>query len=92
MSAWARTAEGWALNLDGSNAALVFSLPRLEVRSSAQGWRSLCLLSDGTLRERAEGSIGSVLAAKAAAVEQAVRMLGPAHASALAALLEPAAR
>jgi hypothetical protein len=91
MSAWARTADGWALNLDGSDAAVVFSLPRLEVRSSAQGWRSLCLLSDGTMRERAGGSTDTVLAAKAAAVEQAGRMLGAAHISALAALLAPAA-
>ena len=86
MSAWARTAEGWAVNLDGSNAALVFSLPRLEVRSSAQGWRSLCLLPDGTLRERAGSAMGLV-AAKAAALEQAGRMLGPAHLAALAALV-----
>ncbi len=91
MSAWARTADGWALNVDGSDAAVVFSLPRLEIRSSAQGWRSLCLLPDGTLRERAGGSTNSVLAAKAAALEQAGQMLGPAHAVALAALLDPAA-
>jgi hypothetical protein len=87
VTAWARTADGWALNLDGSDAAVVFSLPRLEVRSSAQGWRSLCLLPNGTLRERAAGSTNSVVAAKAAALEQAGRMLGPVHAAALAALL-----
>ncbi len=92
MSAWARTADGWALNLDGSDAAVVFSLPRIEVRSSAQGWRCLCLLPDGTLRERAGSSTDTVLGAKAAALEQAGRMLGPAHASALAALLEATAR
>jgi len=86
MSGWARTAEGWALNLDGSDAAAVFSLPRLEVLSSPQGWRSRCLLPDGTLRERAGGSTDTVRAAQASAVEQAGRMLGPAHAAALAAL------
>lgn len=92
MTAWARTADGWALNVDGSDAALVLSLPRLEVRSSAQGWRSLCLMPDGTLREHAGDAIGSVAAAKAAALEQAGRMLGAADAAALTALLEGAAR
>lgn len=86
MSAWARTADGWAANLDGSDAAVVFSLPRLEIHASAQGWRSLCLLPDGTLRESAVGSMGGMLAAKAAARAQAGRMLGPAHAAALASL------
>jgi hypothetical protein len=92
VSAWVRTADGWALNLDGSDASLVFSLPRLEVRSSAEGWRSLCLLPDGTLRERAGGSMGSVAAAKAVALEQAGRMLDPRHVAALAALLGSSSR
>lgn len=81
--AWARTAEGWALNLDGSDAAVVFSLPRLEVRSSARGWRSECLLLDGTRSESGGASLGGVAAAKASALEQAERLLGPAHAAAL---------
>jgi predicted RecA/RadA family phage recombinase len=88
MRKWARTAEGWAVNLDGSDARTVFTLPRVEVRSSSQGWRLLCLLSDGTQRERAAGSLGSVGAAKAAAIGEAGRMLGPEHASAVAELLE----
>jgi len=83
MSGWARTADGWAANLDGSDAAAVFSLPRLELRTSTVGWRSVCLLADGTLRESSNGLMGSVVAAKAAALEQAGRMLGPAHAAAL---------
>jgi len=87
MRAWARTADGWALNLDGSDAAVVFSLPRLEVRTSAQGWRSLCLMPDGTQRERPEGAADSLVAAKAAALRQAGRMLDPAQAAVLAALL-----
>lgn len=86
MTAWARTARGWAVNLDGSDAAVVFSLPRLEIRATAQGWRSLCLLADGTLREMAGGSMGGMHAARIAALEQAERMLGPAHAAALASL------
>lgn len=87
MTAWARTAEGWALNVDGTDAARVFSLPRLEVRSTAHGWRSLCLMPDGTVRDRPGGTAGTVSAAKAVALEQAGRMLGPGDAAALAALL-----
>jgi hypothetical protein len=87
MTAWVRTADGWALNLDGSDASRVFSLPRLEVRSSAEGWHSRCLMPDGTMRERPEGAAASVTAAKAGALSQAARMLGLADAAALASLL-----
>ena len=86
MSAWARTTDGWAVNLDGSNAAHVFSLPRLELRSSSKGWRSLCFLADGTQRECAGGKADSLMAAKAEAVAQAGPVLGPTHAAALLAL------
>lgn len=91
MGKWARTAEGWAVNLDGSDAAAVFSLPRVEVRSSSQGWRLLCFLADGTQRERAGGSLGSAVAAKAAAIGDAGRLLGPEHAAAIAELRGAAA-
>lgn len=83
MSAWAKVEEGWALNLDGSDAAAVFTLPRLEVRASAAGWTSLCFLEDGTRSERTGCPADSVPGAKAAALDQAARLLGPAHASAL---------
>jgi hypothetical protein len=83
MTAWVRTTDGWALNVDGSNAALVFSLPRLELRSSSRGWRSLCFLADGIQQEQPGGAEDSLMAAKAAAVAQAGRMLGPIHAAAL---------
>jgi hypothetical protein len=86
MTAWARTTDGWALNVDGSNAAMVFSLPRLELRCSSRGWRSLCFLPDGVQREQAGGAEDSLMAAKAAAVAQAGRMLGPAYAAALLAV------
>jgi len=80
---WARISEGWALNLDGTNAALVFSLPRIEVRSSARGWRSECLLADGTRSEVGSAYQGGVAAAKATALAQAERLLGPADAAVL---------
>jgi len=87
MTAWAKTAEGWALNVDGSDASRVFSLPRLEVRSSTEGWLSRCLMPDGTMRDHPRGSAISAAAAKAVALEQAARMLDPAHAASLASLL-----
>jgi hypothetical protein len=86
MTAWVRTTDGWALNVDGTNAALIFSLPRLELRSSSRGWRSLCFLPDGIQREQAGGAEDSLMAAKAAAVTQAGRMLGPVYAAALLAI------
>jgi hypothetical protein len=83
MIAWARTTVGWALNLDGSDGSLVFSLPRLELVSSSRGWRSLCFLPDGSRREVAAGPADSLLAAKALAVEQARGLVGPAFTGAL---------
>lgn len=71
MSGWARTTEGWALNLDGSDAGAGFSLPRLEVRSSSRGWQSLWFSQDGSRRERPPGSTDSLVAAQAAALELA---------------------
>jgi hypothetical protein len=75
MNAWVRTTDGWAMNLDGSDGALVFSLPRVELRSSSKGWRGLCFLADGSQREWAGGSAGSLVEAKAMAVEQARRLM-----------------
>jgi len=76
MSGWARTVEGWAVNLDGSDARR-FSLPRLELRSSPRGWQGLWFASDGSRRERPPDVRESLSAAKAAAY-------------ALAGLVEPA--
>ena len=64
------------MNLDGSNGALAFSLPRVELRSSPRGWRGLCFLADGTCREWDCGSVDSLAAAKAQAADQAQRLIG----------------
>jgi len=74
-TSWARTADGWALNLDGSDASTAFSLPRLEVHPSVRGWRSLCLLLDGTRHERLGRPDDSVHVARADA-ESAWHRLG----------------
>jgi hypothetical protein len=89
MIPWSRTAEGWALNLDGSDAAKAFSLPRLEVRSSARGWLSECLMLDGTRRECGSAYLGGLAAAMAGALEQAELLLGPARVAALLGVSRP---
>ncbi len=83
MISWARIPDGWALNLDGTDGALVFSLPRLEIHSSPHGWRSECLMLDGTRRECGGAYLGGMAAAQATALAQAVQMLGADHAAAL---------
>lgn len=82
MKGWARTGEGFAANLDGSDAGRQFSLPRLELRSGPGGWECRCMLPDGTAVEvRAPG--GSIAGAKAALVARARSVLGPDYAPAL---------
>jgi len=88
MAGWARTEDGFAANLDGSDAAAGFSLPRLELHSGTGGWECRCLLPDGT-SVRASGVPGSVAEAKAALVERARPALGDRYAKALSDLVAP---
>lgn len=81
MSGWARIADGWAVNLDGSDGGIVFSLPRVELHSSSTGWRAVCFLADGGRCEWACGSAHSLGAVKAMAVEQARSFVGSARAT-----------
>jgi hypothetical protein len=67
MTGWARIESGWAVNLDGSDAATVFSLPRLELHPSARGWHSLCLFANGTRLDLLARPDDSVHVARAAA-------------------------
>jgi hypothetical protein len=66
---WKRTANGWAVNLDGTNAALTFTLPRIELRSSPHGWACVCHLENGTSRLVPLGHSTSTDAAKRAGIE-----------------------
>lgn len=86
MTGWVRTGDGWALNVDGSDAAKRFSLPRLELHSSAQGWECLCLLADGR-SHRTRGPRGSTSSAKRTTVEEARNVLGAEYAGVLDELL-----
>jgi hypothetical protein len=70
MSIWARTPDGWAMNLDGSNGALAFSLPRIELQSTRVGWRALYLLADGRRREWSCPAEDSLRAAQASALAE----------------------
>jgi hypothetical protein len=82
MLVWAKTGDGWALNLDGTDAGAGFSLPRLELHSGSRGWTWVCHLPDGTSRVQ-QGAADSIATAKRLAVEQARGMLGATYASAL---------
>jgi hypothetical protein len=90
MTGWARTAEGYAANLDGSDAAREVTFPRLELRSGPAGWECRCLLPDGSAADT-RGRHGSTGEAKAAVIERARAVLGPAWAAALDALSAPSA-
>ena len=87
MRSWARTDDGWAVNLDGTDAARQYSLPRLELHSGARGWTCECHLPDGTTRPLAIGAPEDLAAAKRAAVESALAVLGAGYEPALRPLL-----
>ena len=86
MKGWARTGDGWALNLDGSDAAAGFSLPRLELHTSPAGWQCVCHLADGT-SYRPHGRAESTSSAKGAALREARSVLGSGYAGVLDELL-----
>lgn len=78
MKGWARTGDGWALNLDGSDAAAGFSLPRLELHASPAGWQCVFHLADGT-SHHPRCPTDSIAAAKRAALRQARLVVGPGY-------------
>lgn len=75
MTRWARITGGWAANLDGSDAAKGFTLPRVEVQATPQGFRSACYLPDGRRSEWTSAYPGGSAAAMADAVAHANRLL-----------------
>ncbi len=87
MISWSRTLDGWAVNLDGTDAAREFTLPRIELHSGAQGWTCVCHLPDGTSRQVPLGPAPSAAAAKRAGVEEALLVFGTRYESELRALL-----
>lgn len=87
MLAWRRTADGWALNLDGTDAAREFTLPRVELHAGPQGWTGVCHLENGTSRQLSVGRSASARAAMRAALREALLVLGPGYESAVRPLL-----
>jgi len=88
MIFWSRTENGWAVNLDGTDAANEFALPRVELRSSSRGWVCACHLPDGTSRLVPLGRPGGVAEAMRLALEGSLGALGGEHAANLRALLD----
>ena len=89
MISWARTADGWAVNLDGTDAALAFSLPRIELHSSPRGWACVCHLGNGTTRTIPLDSSATVAAAMRVAVQDGLAALGASYGPQLRDLLRP---
>jgi hypothetical protein len=83
---WCRTPDGWAVNLDGTNAGAEFSLPRIELHSGPNGWTCVCHRPDGTSLKLPLGGGASARAAKDAAAE-AMLALGTQYDAQLLALL-----
>lgn len=86
---WFKTPNGWAVNLDGTDASAEFSLPRVELHSGTHGWTCVCHRQNGTFVKLPLGIAASAAAAKHAAVE-AMLGLGTAYGAQLLALLSGA--
>ena len=76
MTSWVRTPDGWAVNLDGTDAAREFTLPRIELHSGPRGWTCVCHLEGGTSRALPIGAPADAAEAKRAAIESALVALG----------------
>ena len=91
MISWARTEDGWAVNLDGTDAAFAFSLPRIELHTSPRGWACICHLANGATRTVALDPSTSIAAAMRAAVQDGILALGTGYGPQLRGLLRPRA-
>jgi hypothetical protein len=87
MVFWSQTESGWAVNLDGTNAALAFTLPRIEIRSSPRGWACSCHLVNGTSLLVPLGNPSSATAAMRAGIEGSMEAVGEQYATELRTLL-----
>ncbi|HET6439253.1 MAG TPA: hypothetical protein VFG59_14385 [Anaeromyxobacter sp.] len=88
MIFWSQTESGWAVNLDGTNAALQFTLPRIEIRSTPRGWACTCHLGNGTSCLVPLRNAPTVAEAMRAGIEGSLPALGEEHQQELRALLE----
>jgi hypothetical protein len=88
MIFWSRTEDGWAVNLDGTNAALRYTYPRIELRSGMLGWACACHLGAGSSRLVPLGGTSSVIAAMRAGIEGSMATIGVQYIPDLRRLLE----
>lgn len=88
MIFWSQTESGWAVNLDGTNAGLQFTLPRIEIRSSPRGWTCACHLDNGMSRLVPIGAVDTAAAAMRAGIEGSLVAVGAEFEPELRALLE----
>lgn len=91
MLSWCKTADGWAVNLDGTSAAAGFSLPRIELHSGPRGWTCVCHRENGTSVHLQFRGATSAPAAKRVAAEEGLLAVGAAYEAGLRALLASAA-
>ncbi len=87
MSGWARTEDGWAVNLNGTDAERQFALPRIELHSGPHGWTCACHLEGGTSLALEIGPAATAAQARRAAIESALAALGERYEAALRKLL-----
>jgi hypothetical protein len=93
MMYWMRTENGWAVNLDGTNAALTFTLPRIELHSGPHGWACVFHLENGTSRLVPLGNSASAAVAKRAGIEGSLAaVVGTKYEPELRALLQAPAQ
>jgi hypothetical protein len=90
MLSWSRTEDGWAVNLDGTDAAQQFTLPRIEIHSGPRGWTCACHLGNGTSRLVPLGRPTSSAAAMRAGIEGSLAAVGEHYEPALRGLLDAA--
>jgi hypothetical protein len=83
---WCKTSDGWAVNLDGTDAGAGFSLPRIELHTGPNGWTCVCHRENGTFVKLPLGIAANAGPAKHAAAE-AMLALGTGHDLELLALL-----
>lgn len=76
------------MNLDGTNAALEFTLPRIEIRSSARGWACACHLANGTSRRVPLGNPPTAAAAMRAGMVASLSAVGAEYEAELRALID----
>lgn len=89
MIFWCKTDDGWAVNLDGTDAAGRFGLPRIELHAGPKGWTCVCHRENGTSLRLPLGPAPTAAGARRVAVEAMLGLGTHFHAELLALLERP---